>query len=307
MNFILGGGLSGFVVALYFKTYTILAKGKGQDANYLGPRILRRCAEVDEFMKKFVNQGRREKPIELNTYKAGYSLNGKITTEISRSDVDTYLQKTRGPNWKEFQDGGMNGGETEIEGYDMVQVYQELSSRFDLKTRRIFVNIKKINREKNVISGVNPAHKEIRLAFLYNKIINTLPAMLFNSLVEGEFIRLSDSQIYVCMLDSREMYDKMEDKDFVYFPDPDVAYYRATKIGKNKIALESRRVFLPKKDLPFSCKVIKVIQIPFGKLTEKEEPLKGENIAHVGRYATSDQKMRIHSLIKLLENKEVRI
>jgi len=306
MNYLLGGGMTSFVLSLYFKTYTILAKGKGQDADYLGPRILKRCDEIDEFMKKFINKGRRER-LEAKIYKCAYSMEGKLSTKISKENKASYLEKTRGADWKSFVKNTMNDGKTEIEGYDMVQIYRELISRFDLKTRRIFINIKKINIETNVISGVNPVHKEIRLALMYNKIINTLPAILFNSLVEGEFTRLSDAQVYVAIIDSSEFYKEMKDYDFIYYPSKEVPYYRATKIGKNKIALESRKVFLPKKDLSFPCKVLKVIQIPFGKLTEKETPIEARNITHVGRYALSEQGIRMDTIIKALENKEIRI
>ncbi len=309
MNYIIGGGITGLVTALYFRTFVILTKGKGQEFSYMGPKILRKTEEVDSFVERFINKRRREEnrdELKSSNYSCGYSVDGKFL-QLTSKLRDRYLRKTRGDNWEKFKQSGMNDGESEMEGYDMVEIYHDLLEIFDLRTRRIFLNVKKINFKTNIISGINPVHKGVRLAFVFNKIINTLPTLLFNSLVEGEFNYKLNSQIFVCIIESKEMYDKLKDYNFVYYPGDDVAYYRTTIIGKNRIAIESCGMFIPKKDLEFQCKVLKGFRLPFGKVIEDIEPILNEGLAHVGRYALNDNNIRLHDLIKELENKEIRV
>jgi len=309
MNYIIGGGITGLVTSLYFRTFVILTKGKGQEFSYMGPKILRKTKEVDSFIERFINRRRREEnrdELKSKEYTCGCSVGGKflkLTDELK----EKYLKKTRGSIWKNFRQSGMNDGKSEIEGYDMVEIYHDLLEIFDLRTRRIFLNVKKVNFKTNIISGINPVHKGVRLAFVFNKIINTLPILLFNSLIEGEFNYKLNSQIFVCIVESKEMYEKLKDYNFVYYPGEDVAYYRTTIIGENRIAIESCRMFIPKKDLEFQCKVLKGFRLPFGKITEEIKPICEEGLAHVGRYALNSNNIRLHDLIKELENKEVRV
>ena len=309
MNYIIGGGIIGLVTGLYFRTFVILTKGKGQDFSYMGPKILRKTEEVDSFVERFINKKRREEnrsELKSYNYNCGYSVKGKflkLTDELR----EKYLKKTRGKDWERFKQSGMNEGVSEIEGYDMVELYHELLENFDLRTRRIFLNVKKISFKTRAISGINPIHKGIRLAFIFNKIINTVPAPLFNSLVEGEFSYKLGSQIYVCIIESKEMYEKLKEYNFVYYPGEDVPYYRTTLVGENKIAIESHNIFIPRKDLEFECKVLKGFRLPFGKVTEDIKLISEEGLAHVGRYALNNNDIRLHDLIRELENKEVRV
>lgn len=309
MNYIIGGGITGLVTGLYFRTFVILTKGKGQEFSYMGPKILKKTKEVDSFIERFVNRRRREESkdeLKSCSYTCGCSVNRKFL-ELNDELREKYLKKTRGDNWEKFKESGMNDGELKIEGYDMVEIYHDLLEIFDLRTRRIFLNVKKINFKTNIISGINPVHKGVRLAFVFNKIINTLPALLFNSLVEGEFNYKLNSQIFVCIVESKEMYEKLKDYSFVYYPGNDVSYYRTTIIGKNRIAIESCSMFIPKKDLEFECKVLKGFRLPFGKVVEDIDSISNEGLAHVGRYALNNNDIRLHDLIKELENKEIRV
>lgn len=310
MNYILGGGISGFVVALYFRTFTVVMKGKGQDAMTLGPKILRKTEEVDSFIDRYVNRMREKdgkQRIAFREYSCGYYIDGAVQEEITEEQKEEYLKKTRGESWKDFAVSGMNSGQNKIEGYDMGEIYGDLLENFDLRTRRIFLNIKKINHDSSIISGTNPVHKGIRMALLYNKLINTLPAPLFNSLIEGEFNYKMSSQIYICIIENKSFVDELKGFDFVYYPEPDIPYYRATPIDKTRAVLESRKPFLPRKDIPGGCRVIKGFQLPFGKITEGIEPEEIENIVHIGRYARNDNDLRLHDIIARLERKEVRV
>ena len=310
MNFILGGGITGLTVALYFKTFTVLTKGKGQDAFPVGPKILRKTNSVDSFIEKFISKNRKEGEdlLKSRIYKCGYFIKGKFTDKITKAQKEEYLKKTRGLNWKDYIDSGMNNEITEVEGYDMRDIYINLLNNFDLKTRRVFLNIKKISSKRSVISGVNPIHKDVRMALIYNKVINTLPSLLFNFLIEGEFGYKTNSQIYICLVQSKKFADDMGEFDFVYFPGSNFPFYRITKISDSgNLTIESRVPFLPKRDLPFECKVLKFTQLPFGKIAEDLEPMEVENIVHVGRWALNDNALRLHDLIEKLENKEIRV
>ena len=141
----------------------------------------------------------------------------------------------------------------------------------------------------------------------YNQLINTLPIILFNSLVEGEFVRIINSYIYVCLLESRELSEKMKYVDFIYFPEKETPFFRITKVGENRFCVESERVFIPKSDFTFTCKVYKTAQIPFGKISNEIKPIDIKSAVHVGRNANSNQNLRIDKLIEMLENKEIRI
>lgn len=300
MNFILGGGITGLITSLYFKTFSILTKGKGQDSEYLGFRVLRKTDAVDEFVNKFINK-KSNRIIKSRIFKVGFFVNNKVITKISKDLKQEYLEKVEINDWKVSEDL------TDINGYDMVEIYRELVNRFDIKTRRIFLNIKKINKNNRIISGVNPIHKQVRVAVLYNQLINTLPTILFNSLIEGEFIKVVNSQLYICIFESSELAEKMKDVDFAYYPAKDTSYYKITKTANRKFCVESERVFLPKNDFNFSCEAIRAIQLPFGRIIDKIESIEAESVVHLGRNATSEQIFTIDKLIQMLENKEVRI
>jgi len=299
MNYILGGGMTGLITSLYFKTFSVLTKGKGQDAEYLGLRVLRRTEVVDEFIKKFVNE-KSNRIIKPRIFKVGFFVNSKIITKVSKDLKQMCIEKVKQNDWKVEEDL------VDIEGYDMVDVYRTLVNKFDVKTRRVFLNIKKINKNDRIISGVNPIHKQIKIALMYSQLINTLSTVLFNSLIEGEFIKIINSQMYVCIIESDELAKQMENVDFIYYPEKNVPY-RITKISSRKFCVESEKVFFPKTDFNFSCRVVKTIQIPFGRMIDKIEPIDVDNVIHLGRNATFEQSFRIDKLIEMLENKEVRI
>jgi len=309
MNFILGGGITGLITAVYFKSFGILTKGGGQDKNYLGLHILRSTNIVNNFIDKYVNGEVRRgegKAITIKLasriYKCGFYIGNKVITRIPSKLVKEFEEKI-----KQNSDWVTKGEYSDIEGYDIVQVYRALVNKFDLKTRKIFLNIKKINDKEKIISGINPIHRRIKISLFYNQIINTLPVILFNSLVEGEFVRIVNSYIYVCLLESRELGEKMKDVDFVYFPERETPFFRITKVGENKFCVESEKVFIPKSDFTFACKVYKTVQIPFGKISNNVKPIDIKSAVHVGRNANSDQNLRIDKLIEMLENKEIRI
>ena len=305
MNYILGGGITGLVTSFYFKTFSILTKGKGQDSEYLGLRILRKTEAVDEFIDKFINR-KSSRNIKSRIFKVGFFVNNKVLTKIDKDLKQECLKKVEANDWR------VDDNLTDIEGYDMIEVYRELVNKFDVKTRRMFLNIKKINKNARIISGINPIHKQIKIALFYNQLINTLPTVLFNSLIEGEFIKIVNSQMYICILESNELAEKMKDVDFVYYPEKDVPYYRITKTADYqrttiRFCVESERVFLPKIDFNFSCRVIKTIQLPFGRMINETKPVDADSVVHLGRNATFERTFTIDKLIQMLENKEVRI
>ncbi len=295
MNLILGGGIAGLIISFYFKTFSILTRGKGQDAEYSGLKILKRTKAVDEFINRFINE-KSYKPFKPKIYKVGFLVDNTVVTKVSETLKKDYLDN----NWSvdnEFVD---------IEGYDMVKLYRELMNRFDIRTRKMFLNIKKINIKNRMLSGINPVHKQIQIAYFYNQLINTLPIPLFDSLIEGEFVKVVNAQMYICIIESNSLAKKMKDVDFVYC-DKSVPYYRITKIAEKQFCVESERVFIPKVDLDYSCKVLKTIQIPFGRMIKGIEKSQIKNVTHIGRYATLQQNFTIDKLIEMLENKEVRL
>ena len=293
MNLILGGGITGLIISFYFKTFSIITRGKGQDAEYSGLKILRRTKAVDEFISKFINE-KSYKPFKPRVYKIGFFVDNKVTTKVS----DTLKQDYMDNNWNVDNDF------TDIEGYDMVKLYRELMNRFNIRTRKMFLNIKKINVKSRMLSGINPVHKQIQIAYFYNQLINTLPVPLFDSLIEGEFIKVVNAQMYICIIESNALAKKMKDVDFVYC-DKNVPYYRITKIAEKQFCVESERVFIPKVDLDYSCRVLKTIQIPFGRMIKGLKLSSIKNVTHIGRCATLQQDFTIDKLIEMLENKEV--
>jgi len=298
MDYILGGGIAGLIISLYYKTFSIIAKGKGQDREYLGLRVLKKTDAVEEFMNKFINKG-TSKVIVPRVFKSGVWIGNEIRTDKLDKISDT--EKLNSNDWSVVK------GVHDIKGYDMVEVYKELVNQFDIKTRRMFINIKKISKSKKTISGTNPIHKRIEIALLYNRLISTLPVVSFNSLVEGEFIKTTNSQVYVCILESSELASKMSKIDFVYFPEEKIPYYRITKVGERRFCVESEKVFMPKIDFSFGCKILKVMQLSFGRILNKIKPVNVSNVVHLGRNAICDQSFGVDKLIKILEDKEVRI
>ena len=297
MNYILGGGIAGLIISLYYKTFSIIAKGKGQDGEYLGLRVLKKTDAVEEFMGRFINRG-SSNVIVPRVFKFGVWIGNEIKMGL---DAIEDTEKLDSNDWS------VTKGIHDVEGYDMVEVYKELINRFDVKTRRMFINIKKISKGNKIISGINPIHKRIEIALLYNQLINTLPAVLFNSLVEGEFIKTVNSQVYVCILESDELAKKMSKVDFVYFPEKRFPYYRISRIEERKFCVESKKIFIPKIDFSFNCRVLKVIQLSFGRILNKVKPINVSNVFHLGRNAISDQLFGVDKLIEVLENEEVRI
>jgi len=304
MNYILGGGITGLTTALYFKSFGILTRGGGQDKDYLGFHILRKTDVTDKFINKYVNEESRLDNIKLfsRIYKCGFYVNNKIIPNIPKELKKEFEEKV-----KQNSSWVLKDEYSDIEGYDMVRVYRALINKFDLRTRRMFINIKKINDKEKIVSGINPIHRRIKISLFYNQIINTLPIILFNSLVEGEFVRIINSYIYVCLLESKELSEKMKNVDFVYFPEREHSFFRIVKISENKFCVESGKVFIPKSDFTFICKVYKTVQIPFGKIDNKIKPIDIRSTVHVGRNANSNQNLRIDKLIEMLENKEIRI
>ena len=284
MNFIFGAGITGLVAALYYKEYFILAKDFGQEQ--IGPRILRRTEYVDSFLEKF--------KIHLSSriYKCGYVIdekinhNTKIHNTISLIEKANYLKKTN----REELKNTMNDGITEMEGYDMTELYEIIFKRvFD---RIVLRKLLKIDTEKKIIIGKQDSYH-------YDEIINTLPVSIFNSLLG--YPAVTRGTIYADIFKSEFFIRFLAGFDFLYFAHPAVPFYRITKHKGDIFSSESMHPFV----WDFAnTEVLKIVKMPFGKITKNIQPLMVKDVLHLGRYATNNQAIRLDAVIKFLENEK---
>ena len=282
-NFILGGGITGLTAALYYKKYFVLTKDFGQKE--IGPRILRKTEHVDSFLEKFGID------LESKTYKCGYivdkkiDLSTKIYNKIDFIQKNNYLEKTSRQELKNI----MNDGIVEMEGYDMTKLYVKL---FRMITARIIpVELLRIDIEKKIIMGK-------RENYSYNKIVNTLPVSIFNSLLG--YSNTTRGTIYAYVFKS-EFFDKfLSDFDFLYFTHPGIPFYRITKHEENIFSAESMQHLYFAKGLGY-IEILEYVEIPLGKVTENIKCIMVENVFHLGRYATNTQGVRLDEVIKTLE------
>jgi len=311
MKVILGSGITGVVAAMYFRNFSLVTKGRGQEISPFAPKILRRTDDVDSFLDHFVHNPRGYDglvpSLEPRVYRCGYQIGGDIVDSIPAEMKEAYLKKTRGEEWRHFEASGMNDGETEVEGYNMVELYNYLYGSYPIRTRRLFVLIQRIDTDVRTIIGVNPSHRFIHLSLIYDRVLNTLPLPFFHYLIDRDHGSPQNNAIHLVKVSCEELWKIMSKLklDFIYFPEEDVPYDRATYIPEdNVVCFESRQPIQPEKHIPYNTSLIQAIMLPYGKITEQVERKSVEEVTHIGRYAENDNDMRLHDMIGRLERRE---
>lgn len=309
MKFILGSGIVGMIACFYLKDFIVLTKGKGQDGTRIGPKIIKKTPFTEKFIEKLNRKTKGTNyTIHPRQFKCSYNVNGKLTQKITEEQTRQYIMKTRGDSdIEKFKRNALNDGMASMEGYYMDEVYIALSSTRDAKIRRMFMNIKKLDTKHGRIEGNNPSIGNIEMSVNYERLINTLPAHLFNYLISGDKEKLYSpkSEIIILIVRSEELVKSLENNNFVYYVDKNIPYYRISKIGHNMVAVETKKPFFPAKVFKERYRIINTIKLPFGKISDNIRPRLRTNISHLGRYANNDNGLRVHDVIEMFEKGEI--
>lgn len=297
MKIILGGGVTGVISSYYNPEYKIVSRDVGQDSNRFGPRILKSTDCVELFLE------RMDLVLKKRNYKCAYISGGKLKEKLSGKEVGKYLEKTRGKEWKSFSNSGLNEGNINVVGYDMVDFYRIIKDSIFIQDRWNNFNISKIDVKNKEIY-----FSRFKEPYKYEKIINTLPCNVFNRLI-GKKTKTSNSEIflYLVKIDDPIFNTAFKIYDFIYYIDEDVPQYRITKIDEGYYCIESMKKFKPQKESSFPDihQDWEEHKLPYGKIVDSVKPEEVEDIEHVGRYAKNRQDERLHTVIEYWEGENV--
>lgn len=296
MNYILGGGIVGAIVAYYHPHFKIITR---ETLPKPGPMILKKCDTVDKFLKKADLHNRYTKK-----YNCGVYLDGKITQEWTEDTKTKYLMKTRGRNWRSFRKSGMNDGIKNFFGYDLNTIYSIIIEKLLERGQIIYGEIFQIEPRQKFIRIFR--EKSIRK---YSVLVNTIPAFTFEGFADGNSdIKNKDIYIYEISLSTGSVFHKMlMEYDFVYFPEKDIPYYRLS-IMNDKYYMESMED-IDDYDNTFVEKVGCLRGMRFvgkgiargAKILNLSIPRKYKDVVNIGRYAENNNTVRTHNIIERME------
>ena len=303
MNYIFGAGLSGLSCAfilMYLKkinNFFILSKGWGQ--NIYGPKYLRKTKNTEifvEYLKEF-----SKIDIHLREFKVGYYYNGKINDNITKEKKIEYLKKTRGNDWQKFLSSGMNSSKNDIIGYRLKNI--------DLALFNLFENFIEIGEIEKIFLPISKGNFDVSFKvknsdfhFNCNKIINTIPAPVFNYLCGDTKFVNPGQNIYIYEIYIKNSYTEVllgknyEEYDFIYIIDEDSPLYRITKINSDIYHIESLQ--------RLNFEYLSVALFKNMKIRGEVFPFENPNIYHIGRYAEWDNNLRLHDTIDLIMNQD---
>lgn len=306
MNFILGGGINGFISLYYNKDYNLITKEWGQDSHKLGkgPRILKKT----KFVENFLNEINYKKGSRI--YKCEYWNKRIYFDKEKRKELqEMYLKKTRGENWDDFSKTGMNDSLLEIEGYELLEIYEFLRD-FSLKNyseRISFLNVNSLNLNEKLIFGIGGDLKPYILE--YDKIISTVNFIDFFKLIKNDNdLKIKTSPIYFYYGIVKSFYENLiEGYDFIYFPGEE-SFYRLSRTTNEEIfCLESlKRLQIEEINEVFENGTLLVTEevLNNSKIIDRRvnlEEFSGRGISFIGRYANNDNSLRVHNVIEFFQ------
>jgi len=288
-NFIIGGGLSGLIAGYYLPEFTIISPDYGgmHGASFpLGPQFLYHTLESDAFLTGL------DMPIFPRQVKVGYYFKNRFV-EPNEHFLQMYSQKVRS-------------------GQQTLDAMSGMKTSFDILEVDWTHLIEVLRPKVNIISGevdkVFPDTHRLRLvdgrAFVYDYLISTVPLPILQRILFKWFPLKYAGVLFELELDLW-YYLQAKDFDYVYFPDPEVPYYRKTQVEDPFVVVESittsptvkeekdRTIFLPK---------VNQYWLPYGKIIsgstlEFAQDLKEHEIYLLGRYGKWVPGYKLHDLV----------
>lgn len=291
MNYIIGGGITGLILLELNKDYKLITDQIGGQLKLeipTGPKILHHSFKVANFLKSIGLN-----PFSyLKTFKVGYLVNGKITSNLSKSEALFYYQKTRGhssiPN-STF----LSEGKTIITGYDMNELGL-VNLLYERNKDRI------INQRVNFIDTQNKTINNLK----YDKLISTIDLQLLFKLLNIP-INLEKNLVHYYLVErtKNDIFDANPELSYVY-DIYNLDINRITKVDTNKRIIESNNLknrfnnYEIIKHIPlytqlrYELKLKEVRDIKLeGRFAEYNHAVKANNI--IERYFNEDKNMYI--------------
>lgn len=282
MNFILGAGISAIILKLYDKDnkYKILGEKLGGQLNSefkLGPRILKRTEESETFVKNYL------KNKKIDQFFIGYFYEGFFHDYCEDYFRKLYFEKTRGYK-KSFENSSMNDNNNIINGFNIEK--DDVSLLCELvENHFINENVLKID----VINKTIETNKNI---FQYDKIINTIPANIFNKLCNFDSdIQYEKTYFYKVRKQEVIYNDRF---DFVYYPENHIECHRATKIDNEYLCIE---VMEKNNTNKFNTQSNLFILNTGHLKSDSNLVFCNDDIINFGRYAVASHNIRMHDVI----------
>lgn len=293
-KYILGGGISGLVFALYNPDYMIISPDIGGKLSnkYLSATVLvHDSPETRKLLSDLDMQ------LKLKTHVIKYLIDGELKNAISRVDRAKIISKKMGilfsdrtdpVNIGKVKDDTLSYNDNYIPILDID--YEQLLFRLQKRVKRINDQAIRITPEEIVCE---------KARYPYSQLISTIPAPIFWKLYKKE--KSLDSIPLTFIVSKTNPLPKFKDYwDLVYFADQDIPYTRVNstddglflyeftgKLEKNKI-----KTLLPNLDL-HDC-----FCDPYGIVKSDLNNIPPPKVRFLGRFATWDHRMKIQEVIK---------
>lgn len=292
MKYILGGGLSGLILAYYNRDFTIVSENLGgQMLNDfpLGPRLMQKTDYTKIFLKQLKIDAK------IKTSKIGYS-DGMIFYSFQPLNfAEKYFIQSRKTSKHHFTESVMSGSKSSIDFYDV---------KFDTIINKLIESLGDRHIKSNV-SKIDPANSVFYIdekKYEYDNLISTIPMPLFMKLSELNvdkhyFSALDKSFVLTKKLNLNDYHD---DFDYIYYIDK--PYNRIMKWDDRYIieftGYKENKIFdfCKKENLEIE-KYLNLSNIQIRKSIDKID-LDIKNVEFVGRYAQWKHSIKTQEVIR---------
>lgn len=291
MDLILGGGITGLLASymLDVPVVTDIIGGTAMHKWPLGPRFVYAKDDTEEVLRTLgLERHRYNKHI-------GYYMYGEFvepTEELRR----LYSEKTRGV----AVDGAMSNKDSTIRVIDIEfdQLTRALSGAVAAKSNLIIDKITKVDTDEKLLIGTQGSYD-------YDMLLNTIPLPELLSLAGLEHLAQGIEYKPIYFSHAALKYEKIMQSKYSYicFPDPEVAYYRLTKLTGDTCVYEFG--YSPGFLVSYfqGTRIRETTSLKYGKIVSGSLPsqLLDVGIYSLGRWAEWKPRLMLHDVISTVK------
>jgi hypothetical protein len=308
MNYIIGGGVAGLILAFYDKSYKVIDKnplGQLNSKFQLGPRLIQKDNNTFELLKN-IDDIITLPIIKTKTAKIGYEDVYGVRDNFDDEFRKRYSLITRGT--EKFEQSFMSEGKSKIEHY--VFKNEDNSYLFLFKT------ILKILRSRNqiiedTVNYFDEKYIKIGNSHLeYDKLVNTISLKILEKItlipsvkkyINSIDLSVAEKNFYVTKLQNYIDLDLSEQYDYIYSAKgfyTRKTYLQNKKVGKYIVFENQYNSFgEPKTSFNENEIIQKYENIPI-QIMKNINVEKIENIFMLGRFAQWNHKIKLNEVLQ---------